>query len=147
MPDIKERLSLLWLFALLNYLYADVLALFVIVGSPKSAPHLPPWAVMGSAVLMEIPIAMILACRFLPFRANRLANIIAGSIVTLVNGFLTFVLPLTNGDFRDPMFPPYVFFATIETVATSIIIWQAWTWSRVETDRLVSPLRSARAGA
>lgn len=28
MRDIKERLSLLWLFALLNYLYADVVALF-----------------------------------------------------------------------------------------------------------------------
>src|SRR5262249_14945281 len=73
MPDIKERLSLLWLFALLNYLYADVIALFAIVGSPNlsEAPHLPRWALMGSAVLMEIPIAMILACRFLPFRANR----------------------------------------------------------------------------
>jgi hypothetical protein len=29
---------------------------------------------------MEIPIAMILASRLLPFRANRLANIIAGTI-------------------------------------------------------------------
>ena len=87
---------------------------------------------MGSAVLMEIPIAMIPACRLLPMRANRLANIIAGSILTLVNGFLTFVLPLTNGDFRNPMFPPYVFFATIETVCTVVIIRQAWNWSRAE---------------
>ena len=82
--------------------------------------------------MMEIPIAMIPACRLLPMRANRLANIIAGSILTLVNGFLTFVLPLTNGDFRNPMFPPYVFFATIETVCTVVIIRRAWTWSRVE---------------
>jgi len=52
--------------------------------------------------------------------------------MTLVNGFLTFVLPLTNGDFRDPVYPAYVFFATIETVCTSVIIWQAWTWSAVE---------------
>src|SRR5277367_6455084 len=134
MHDTKERLSLFWIFALLNYLYADVLALFEIVGSPNlaDAPHLPPWALWGSAVLMEIPIAMIVACRLLPFRANRLANIIAGLILTLVNGFLTFVLPLTNGDFRDPTFPAYVFFATIETVCTSVIIWQAWTWSAVE---------------
>ena len=129
MPDIKERLSLLWLFALLNYLYADVLALFAFVGSPNSAPHLPQWALLGSAVLMEIPIAMILACRLLPFRANRLANIIAGGVMTLTNAFLTFVLPLTNGAFRDPVYPAYVFFATIETVCTSVIIWQAWTWS------------------
>ena len=40
MHDTKERLSLFWLFALLNYLYADVLALFAFVGSPNSAPHL-----------------------------------------------------------------------------------------------------------
>jgi hypothetical protein len=61
MHDTKERLSLLWIFALLNYLYADVVALFAIVGSPNlaDAPHLPPWALLGSAVLMEIPIAMI----------------------------------------------------------------------------------------
>jgi len=134
MPDIKERLSLLWLFALLNYLYADVVALFAIVDSPNlaDAPHLPPWALPASAALMEIPIAMIVACRLLPFRANRLANIIAGGIMTLVNGFLTFVLPLTNGDFRDPVYPAYVFFATIETVCTSVIIWQAWTWSALK---------------
>src|SRR5580765_6104908 len=96
MHDIKERLSLFWVFALLNYLYADVVALFAIVGSPNlsEAPHLPRWALMGSAVLMEIPIAMILACRFLPFRANRLSNIIAGTVLTLINGGLTFIPPL-----------------------------------------------------
>ena len=136
MHDPKERLSLFWLFALLNYLYADVLALFYFVGSPSTAPHLPIWALLGSAVLMELPIAMILACRLLPWRANRLANIIAGGFMTLINAFLTFVLPLTNGDFRDPFYPAYVWFATIETVATSVIIWRAWTWSRVETARI-----------
>jgi Family of unknown function (DUF6326) len=132
MHDTRERLSLFWIFTLLNYLYADVLFLFAVVGSLSKAPQLPPWALLGSAVLMEIPIAMIVACRLLPFRANRLANIIAGGILTLVNAFLTFVLPLTNGDYRDPTFPAYVFFATIETVCTSVIIWQAWTWSEVE---------------
>jgi hypothetical protein len=134
MHDTKERLSLLWIFALLNYLYADVLALFAFVGSPNTAPHLPPWALLGSAVLMEIPIAMIVACRLLPFRANRLANIIAGAILTLVNGFLTYVPPLAGWG-RPPALPEYLFFATIETVFTSVIIWQAWTWSGVETVR------------
>jgi hypothetical protein len=132
MHDTKERLSLLWIFVLLNYLYADVIALFAIVGSPNlaDAPHLPPWALLGSAVLMEIPIAMILASRLLPFRANRLANIIAGSILTLINASLTFVPPLFGA--RTPALPEYLFFATIETVCTSVIVWQAWTWSGVE---------------
>ena len=132
MHDTKERLSLFWIFALLNYLYADVLALFAFVGSPNSAPHLPQWALLGSAVLMEIPIAMIVACRLLPFRANRLANIIAGAIVTLINGGVTFIPPLIGMGDRTPALPEYLFFATFETVCTSYIIWKAWTWSGVE---------------
>ena len=132
MHDTKERLSLLWLFALLNYLYADVVALFAIVGSQDPAPHLPQWALLGSAVLMEIPIAMILASRLLPFRANRLANIIAGALETLAVISMQFVYPLASGAWHEHMFASYIFFGTIETVCTSVIIWKAWTWSGVE---------------
>jgi hypothetical protein len=132
MHDTKERLSLFWLFALLNYLYADCTALFAIVGSPNlsDAPHFAPWVLLASSVFMEIPIAMIVASRLLPFRANRLANIIAGTLLTLVNAGLTYIPPLVGG--RTPALPAYLFFATIETVATSIIVWQAWTWSGIE---------------
>jgi hypothetical protein len=130
MHDIKERLSLLWLFALLNYLYADVFALWYIIGSRNFHVHLPPWVLMGSAVLMEIPIAMILLCRLLPFRANRLANIVAGVIETVVNGSVTFIPPLVGAGDRIPALPEYLFFATIETVCTLIIIRQAWTWEK-----------------
>jgi hypothetical protein len=144
MHNTKERLSLFWIFALLNYLYADVLALFAYIGSPN-APHLPQWALLGSAVLMEIPIAMIVASRLLPFRANRLANIIAGGFLTLINAFLTFVLPLTNGAFRDPIYPAYVFFATIETVCTLVIIWQAWKWSAVGDPEILHARQDQRA--
>jgi hypothetical protein len=128
MHDTKQRLSLLWLFVLLNYLYADVIALWDIVGVGHVFKLLPG-LLMGSAVLMEIPIAMILACRLLPFRANRLANIIAAGVLTLINGFVTFVAPLV-GLGRPPAFAEYLFFATIETVCTSVIIWQAWTWDK-----------------
>ena len=129
MQDTKARLSHLWLFALLNYLYADVLALFFIVGSRDPAPHLPQWALFGSAVLMEIPIAMILACRLLPFRANRLANLAAGAIETVAVVAMQFVFPLVTGAWHEKMFPSYLFFGTLETVCTSVILWKAWTWS------------------
>ncbi len=147
MHDTKERLSLFWIFALLNYLYADVLALFFIVGSRDPAPHLPQWALLGSAVLMEIPIAMILAARLLPFRANRLANIAAGGIETLAVVSMQFVFPLVTGDWHEQMFPSYIFFGTIETVCTSVIIWQAWTWSgskpAVSLDRAIRQREAA----
>jgi hypothetical protein len=42
---------------------------------------------------------------------------------------------------RPPAFPEYLFFATIETVCTLVIIWQAWIWSEVKpavsSDRIV----------
>jgi hypothetical protein len=41
MHNTKERLSLLWIFALLNYLYADIVALFAIAGTgPKRKQRL-----------------------------------------------------------------------------------------------------------
>ena len=141
MHDTRERLSLFWIFALLNYLYADVLALFFIVGSKDPAPHLAKWALLGAAVLMEIPIAMIPASRLLPLRANRLANIVAGAIETLAVISMQFVYPLATGAWHEQMFPSYIFFGTIETVCTSIIIWKAWTWS--EAKLAVSSAQSA----
>jgi hypothetical protein len=134
MHDIKERLSVLWIFALLNYLYADVIAVWAILGSPPAdTPHLGQLALAGSAILMEIPIAMILASRLLPLRANRLANIICGTIVTLVNGFLTFIPPLVGWG-RAPALPEYLFFATLETICTVAIVWQAWNWPGAEAE-------------
>jgi len=48
MHDTKERLSLLWIFALLNYLYADVVALFCYCWLAKSSRR-PTSPTMGSA--------------------------------------------------------------------------------------------------
>jgi Family of unknown function (DUF6326) len=132
MHDIKERLSLLWLFALLNYLYADVIALWYVIGATDFRVHLPASVLMGSAVLMEIPIAMIVASRLLPFRANRLANIVAGGIETVVNGSVTFIPPLVGAGDRIPALPEYLFFAVIETACTLLIIRLAWTWEENE---------------
>jgi hypothetical protein len=94
---------------------------------------------------MEIPIAMIVASRLLPFKANRLSNIIAGVLLTVVSGFLTFVAPLLGWG-KPPAFAEYLFFATIETVATSIIIWQAWIWTEGKPAASPEPVvRKARA--
>lgn len=61
--------------------------------------------------------------------------------MTLVNGVLTFVVPLVSGD-RPPAYPEYLFFGTIETVCTLVIIWQAWIWAGVHA--AVSSERSVR---
>ena len=80
-----------------------------------------------------------LASRLLPFRANRLANIAAGGIETLAVVSMQFAFPLATGAWHEQMFPSFIFFGTIETVCTSVIVWKAWTWSGVEV--AVSPER------
>ena len=57
MHDTKERLSLLWIFALLNYLYADVIALFAIAGSRNSFEPLSPSEPMVGDVERRLDLA------------------------------------------------------------------------------------------
>ena len=68
MEDIRVRLSVLWLFATLNYIYADVFFCIDVLGSKKGSIgviHFSPGAWVGIAILMEIPMAMILLSRIL----------------------------------------------------------------------------------
>lgn len=102
MEDIRVRLSVFWLFATLNYIYADVFFCIDVLGSGKGGPnvlHFSPGAWLGIAVLMEIPMAMILLSRILKPTANRWANIVAGIIETaavLLTGFILPMLHLTG---------------------------------------------------
>ena len=78
---------------------------------------------LGAAVLMETAIAMVLLSRVLKYRANRWANIIAGTINTAAVFLSMFVgTPALH----------YVFFGTIEIACTLFIVWYAWTWTNPE---------------
>ena len=117
--DRKMMLSALWIFATLNYIYADVFTLFFVPGAQKETATMTAGAVLGFAVLMETAIAMVLLSRVLKYGANRWANIIVGAIHTAAVFFSLFAAPPA---------PFYVFFATVEIVCTLVIIWYAWTW-------------------
>ncbi len=130
-PEIKDRkvmLSTLWIFAVLNYIYADVFGskdpemlkqLITGTGPLQMTGGFLFWA----AILMETAIAMVLLSRVLKYRANRWANIIAGIIHTAAVSLSLFV--------GTPALY-YVFFATIEIACTLFIIWYAWTWPKQE---------------
>src|SRR5687767_2838024 len=81
-------LSTMWIFVVVNYVYADIVMLIVKpAASQKMAAALTRGVVLGFAVLMEISIAMVLLSRVLPDRANRWANIIAGAESTAFVAF------------------------------------------------------------
>lgn len=124
-PDRKTVLSTLWIFAMLNYLYCDVMALMdpvllnEFITGTVGGMEINERFLLGAAILMEIPIAMVLLSRILDYRANRLANIIAGSIKTVVMIMTMFIgMPSLY----------YLFFGTIEIACTAFIVWYAWTW-------------------
>jgi hypothetical protein len=117
--NMKAKLSTLWIFATLNYLYCDVMTL---TDPVKSAPvEMTQGFLLGASVLMEIPIGMVLLSRILKYRAGRLANIIAGTIMTAVQLVTLFVGTPTKY---------YVFFSTVEIACTALIVWYAWNWPK-----------------
>jgi hypothetical protein len=129
--NIKALLSTLWIFAVLNYLYCDVLALMdpttlnqVIKGSVGGIKVTQEF-LLGASVLMEISMSMVLLSRVLSYRANRLANIIAGTITTLVQ--------ISSLFFGTKPTPYYIFFSVIEISTTAFIVWYAFKWSNPQS--------------
>ena len=123
--DMKSKLSTLWIFVALNYLYCDIVSLM----DPELLPQylrgkvngleFTPWFLLGAGILVEIFIAMVLLSRVLPYGTNRWANIAAGTIMTAVQSATLFVgVPA----------PYYLFFSVIEIATTVLIVWFAWNW-------------------
>jgi len=123
--DVKSKLSAVWLFAVLNYLYADVVALYdptflrqLMTGTVGSVQFTQGLLLVISAEV-EIPIAMVLLSRILKSRTNRWANIVAGIVMTVVQVSTLFVGTPTLY---------YVFFSVLEIGSTLFIVWYAWKW-------------------
>jgi hypothetical protein len=118
-PSMKDKrvwLSTLWVFLMLNFLYADVMALF----DPGLANPMTPESLLAASVLMEVPIAMVLLSRALRYRLNRWANVIAGTFMAVVQVATLFVAAPT---------PYYAFFYAIEIPCLLLVIWTAWRWT------------------
>lgn len=145
MNHVKARLSTLWIFAILNYLYADVLGLHdsailnnLLTGSVGGI-QLTDGFLLRAAILMETAIVMVLLSRVLKYRANRWANIIAGIIHTTAVFASMFV--------GTPPAPYYLFFGSIEIATTLYIIWYAWKWLNPEKSVNSLPLGKVEFGS
>jgi len=117
----KMLLSTFWIFAVLNYIYADVFTLFFDPAAHTGAATMAAGAALVFAVLMETSIAMVVLSRVLKRGANRWANIAAGVFHT---GLVAWSL------FGQTPKPFYVFFAAVEIAWTLFIVGYAWTWKR-----------------
>ena len=124
--DTKVLLSTLWIVVMINMAYADILGLFIpgaleeVAKTSVSTGTTIPQLMLGGAIMLEIPIAMILLSRVLKFKVNRWANIIA-SVITIAY--------VVGG---GSLYPHYIFIATIEVVCMLLIVWFSWKWHNPE---------------
>lgn len=120
---MKTKLSALWVFATLNYLYCDVVTLMDpgklgrFLAGNVGGVQINQSFLLGASALVEIPIAMVLLSQVLKDRARRWANIVAGLVMTAVQ-----LATLMVG---SPA-PYYLFFSIIEIAATATIVIYAW---------------------
>jgi hypothetical protein len=131
----KERkviLSTLWIFVTVNYIFCDVVTLMnpedlkqILTGTVGNV-QMNQGFLLGAAIMMEIPFAMILLSRLLKHKANRWANIIAGSIMTLIQISSLFV--------GSALSLHYIFYSIIEIACTLFIVWYALKWVKTESE-------------
>jgi hypothetical protein len=130
MKDRKIVLSTLWIFAMFNYLYADVFTLFFNPAAQKETLAMPQEGILAFAIMMETAIAMVLLSRLLKYGANRWANVIAGI-------FLTALVVWSMTGSTQPLF--MLMFESLEIACTLFITGYAWTWRNPEAQPVLQP--------
>jgi Family of unknown function (DUF6326) len=129
--NTKILLILLWVFYSLNFIYADVqsslepgvLAEHMSGYTGGGTVKITDGFLLGVATLFEIPFLMIVLSWVLKYRANRWANIIAGTL---------FVVAQIGSLFLGTPSPSYIFYSTIEIAGLLLIVWNAWKWRNPE---------------
>jgi hypothetical protein len=127
----RARLSWMWVFVMLNMIFADVLsfmspgALQQIMAGHAEQITITPRFLLLVAVVTEIPIAMVVLTQVLPHRAARWANLVAG-VLTIV-----YVTAGGSGSAH------YIFIAALETLGCVFIVRWAWQW-RAEGERVTT---------
>ena len=123
----RKVVSSLWLFAILNYLYCDLLGLMYpedlqgfldgkVGGLVIDQPFL-----LYAAILMTVPMASVLISRIAAHRFARIESIAAAVVMTLVQ--------LATLVFGTPPTLHYMYFSAIEVATTIAIVWvAARTW-------------------
>ena len=118
--DTKVKLSTLWIVVMINMIFADIFTIMVELVNRNTLDGMPGEVkiVMAiAAIVTNVPILMIYFARTLPYKSNRMLNIIAGifTIVYVVGGGM--------------LTPHYVIIASIEVIILVIIILKAWKWN------------------
>ena len=117
--DIKVKLSTLWIVVMMNMIFADIFSILLEIDQKGTLGEMLVDAktmMAIAAILTNIPILMIYFARTLPYKSNRLLNIVAGifTILYVIGGGV--------------LLPHYLIVASIEVIVLVAIIVKSWKW-------------------
>lgn len=121
--DRNILLSTLWVFVLINMVYADIIGMLrpgYLELLERMSKELNSATVLTFSILMEIPIMMILLSRILPRKSNRIMNFVAIPI--------TIIYVIFGGLENPPI--SYLFFASVEILTMLLILGVSCKWKK-----------------
>lgn len=124
----KTILSGLWVSLMFCYVYGDYFELY----TPHKLQRLltnssllnSPTKLLMAAVLMSIPALMVVLSLTLRPPLNRLLNILAGLIFTII------MVLIAIDSWATPWHEAYFLYAVIESTLSIVIVWRAIKWPR-----------------
>jgi hypothetical protein len=126
--DTKIKLSSLWTSVTLCYLYCDYFELYqsgklqsMLAGQMGPLGEATPGVLLGVSVWLSMPALMIFLSIVLPAKLNRAANLVLGTLLTLI----MCVFLISPG-----IWLYYKYFVAVEIALTGTVVWLAWKWPR-----------------
>ncbi|MCA0383405.1 MAG: DUF6326 family protein [Bacteroidetes bacterium] len=123
--NVKIKLSALWASVTFFYIYGDYFELYVpnkvqgIINGNSMLDN--PVKLFAASALLAVPALMVCLSVILKTKINRRLNLIAGVLFTAI---MLLIAVTSISEWRAF----YVFYAIVESILTSIIIWYAWKW-------------------
>jgi hypothetical protein len=122
--DPRVKLSLLWIFVILNMAYADILSLMdpgSIIRGIMAGDPMPAGGLLAGAIVMEASIAMVILPWVLNYQVNRWVS-------TIIGIFMIWQIVIGGHGWF------YLFFAAVEVTCILFIIWFTWKWRDLEAN-------------
>ncbi len=119
---MKVKLSTLWIVVMFNMIFADIFTIMVefIDKNLLDIPGEVKLVMAIAAVVTNIPILMIYFSRILPYKSNRILNMVAG--------IFTIIYVIGGGNVT----PHYIIIASLEVILLLMIVVNAWKWAETE---------------
>lgn len=129
--SLKFKLASLWASLMFLYIYVDYFALYMtgkidgILRNKVFVFDITQEFLLIALVSMSIPALMIFFCVALPAKVNRWVNIIVGTVF----------IPYTLFNLAGEAWIHMVFGAVVEVILLCIVIYYAWSWPRIKTQK------------